>query len=318
LVSKEFIIVKKLVSVIVPAYNEEECVDELVSRLQSVFGALRNYNFELIFVENGSHDSTWNLIKSHAEVDSRIKLIRLSRNFRLDGGLTAGLEYASGDACILMTADLQDPPEMIEEFIAKWELGWENVYGVVVARPGTGPIRRLNSTLFYKLANKLTDGRLPENASDFRLIDRKVCDAIRSMNERNRFVRGLIAWTGFKSIGIPVARAERFAGKSNADTLKVLELAIKGILAHSFKPLRFITSFGLICSILAILAFIICFSIWMTKGVPFSGFGSIISAILVFIGLNTFMLGIISEYISLIYEESKSRPNYIVSESFNL
>ena len=214
---------KKLVSLIIPAYNEEECVDELFSRLKKVFDLERQYDFEVIIVENGSIDSTWVKLQKIAELDSRFKILKLSRNFRMDGGLTAGLDYIKGDACVLMTADLQDPPELIPQFLRYWEQGYENIYGVITKREGTGPIRTMNSKLFYWLAGKLTDGRIPRNASDFRLVDKKVYIAVKGMTERNRFVRGLFAWAGFNSIGVPMERPPRFGGVSNAHTLKVLD-----------------------------------------------------------------------------------------------
>jgi dolichol-phosphate mannosyltransferase len=305
---------KKLISIIIPAYNEEDCVDELVLRLKALFVTESRYDFEAIIVENGSVDSTWEKLQKIAVADSRFKILKLSRNFRMDGGLTAGLDYIKGDACVLMTADLQDPPELISEFLRKWEDGWENVYGVVTKRTGTGPIRTLNSKLFYFVANKLTDGRIPKNASDFRLVDKKVYLAIKSMTERNRFVRGLFAWVGFRSIGIPMERPARFGGVSNAHTLKVIDLAFKGIFAHSYKPLRLITIFGIVLSVISFLTIIPLAAIWVISGVPFAGFGTIVSLFLFVLGILSLMIGILSEYIGLIYEEVKARPNYVVSE----
>jgi dolichol-phosphate mannosyltransferase len=305
---------KKLISIIIPAYNEEDCVDELAVRLKAVFVTESQYDFEAIIVENGSVDSTWEKLQKIAVADSRFKILKLSRNFRMDGGLTAGLDYIKGDACVLMTADLQDPPELISEFLRKWEDGWENVYGVVTKRTGTGPIRTLNSKLFYFVANKLTDGRIPKNASDFRLVDKKVYLAIKSMTERNRFVRGLFAWVGFRSIGIPMERPARFGGVSNAHTLKVIDLAFKGIFAHSYKPLRLITIFGIVLSAISFLTIIPLAAIWVISGVPFAGFGTIVSLFLFVLGILSLMIGILSEYIGLIYEEVKARPNYVVSE----
>jgi len=305
---------KKLISIIIPAYNEEDCVDELVTRLKQLFEVESKYDFEAIIVENGSIDTTWDKLKKIANSDSRFKILKLSRNFRMDGGLTAGLDYVSGDACVLMTADLQDPPELISEFLRKWEDGWENVYGVVTKRTGTSPIRTFNSKLFYFIADKLTDGRIPKNASDFRLVDKKVYLAIKSMAERNRFVRGLFAWAGFKSIGIPMERPPRFGGVSNAHTFGVIDLAFKGIFAHSYRPLRLITMFGIILSVISFLTIIPLAIIWITSGVPFAGFGTIVSLFLFVLGILSLMIGILSEYIGLIYEEVKARPNYLVSE----
>jgi dolichol-phosphate mannosyltransferase len=308
----------KSISIVIPAYNEVECLPELVSRLKLLMDSQSNYSWEVLIVENGSTDSSWESLQKIHFHDSRFKALKLSRNFRMDGGLTAGLDFIDSDACVLMTADLQDPPELIPEFIKKWEEGFENVYGVVEERKGTNIIRRFNSFLFYKIAGKLSDGSIPENASDFRLVDKKVYMQVRTMTERNRFVRGLFAWVGFKSIGVPMVREPRFAGVSNAHTLKVIELALKGIFAHSYKPLRFISIFGFLISGIAIFALIPMAYFWFKFGVPFAGFGSLAALIMAGFGFQALMLGIVSEYLGLIYEESKSRPNFIVSEKLGV
>ena len=310
---------KHLISILIPAYNEEDCVEELFRRLVCLFEAEKEfYDFEAIIVENGSIDQTWQKLREIHSNDPRFKIVRLSRNFRMDGGITAGLEFVTGDACVLMTADLQDPPEFISNFLRQWEKGWENIYGVVTKRVGTSPVRRLNSRLFYWFAGRMTNGRIPKNASDFRLVDRKVYQAVRKMEERNRFVRGLFAWSGFKSIGIPMERPPRFGGVSNAHTFKVLDLAFKGIFAHSLKPLRLITFSGLVMSLLSLFILVSLSIIWFTKGVPFAGFGSIVGLFLLMNSILLFMLGVIGEYVGLIYEESKQRPNFLVSELLGL
>lgn len=306
-------VARKRIAIVVPAYNETACIDELARRLGAVFDAEPAYTWEAIIVENGSVDDTWEKLVAINQADARFKVLRLSRNFRMDGGLTAGLSYVDADACVLMTADLQDPPELIHEFVRKWEEGYENIYGVVTKRGGTGPIRRFNSQAFYWLAGKLTDDRLPRNASDFRLLDRKVYEAVRSMDERNRFVRGLVAWTGFRSIGIPMERAERFGGVSNAHTFKVIDLAFKGIFAHSVVPLRLITVAGMAACALAVLSIVVLGVLWIVSGVPFAGFGTIVCLILLGFGVLALMIGIVAEYVGLVYEEVKGRPNYLVS-----
>jgi glycosyltransferase involved in cell wall biosynthesis len=306
--------IRNSVSIVIPAFNESECLDELTTRLKSLFLTEGKYAWEVIIIENGSTDSTWNKLLDIAQEDERFKILKLSRNFRMDGGLTAGLEYVNSDACVLMTADLQDPPEMISQFLRKWEEGFENIYGVIKKRKGTNVLRKINSVLFYKIVGKMTNRLIPENASDFRLVDRKVYEAVREMNERNRFVRGLFAWVGFKSIGIPMDRPERYAGKSNADTFKVLELAIKGLFAYSYKPLRFISLAGLIISLMSLVAIIVLAVLAVFVGVPFAGFGTIVALIIGGFGFQTLLLGIVSEYLGLVYEESKGRPNFIVSE----
>lgn len=309
---------KKLISIVIPAYNEQDNIDELTRRLQGVFAENPAYDFEAIIVENGSVDNTYQKLLAVHQQDNRFKILQLARNFRMDGGITAGLNSATGDAAVIMTADLQDPPELITEFIKKWEEGYENIYGIVTKRNGTGLIRRFNSQLFYKVANALTDGKIPSNVSDFRLVDKKVYETINSIHERNRFIRGLFAWVGYKSVGIKHERAERFAGESGAHTLKVIELALKGIFAHSYVPLKLISIIGLTVS-----SFSFLFLAWtVTKavmwGVPFAGYGSIMAVMLLMFGILFTMLGIVSEYVGLIYEEVKQRPNYIVSKMLGL
>ena len=303
---------KKLISIVIPAYNEQDNVDELARRLQGVFAANPAYDFEVVIVENGSMDSTYEKLLAVHQQDNRFKILQLARNFRMDGGVTAGLNYAKGDAAVIMTADLQDPPELITEFIKKWEEGYENVYGIVTKRIGTNAIRRFNSQLFYKVANTLTGGMIPRNVSDFRLVDRKVYETINSIHERNRFIRGLFAWVGYKSIGIEHERAERFAGVSGAHTFKVIELALKGIFAHSYVPLKLITLTGLTVSILSFLLLAWTVTKAVLWGVPFEGYGTIMTVMLLMFGILFTMLGIVSEYVGLIYEEVKQRPNFIV------
>jgi len=306
------------VSVIVPAYNEEACIEELARRLQAVFDLEDGYEWEAVIVENGSTDRTWELLRHIHQAEPRIKVLKLARNFRMDGGITAGLDYVDGDACVLMTADLQDPPELIPTFLRHWEAGYQNVYGVVTERQGTGPIRTFNSKAFYWLAGLLTNGQIPRNASDFRLLDRKAYEAVRSMHERNRFVRGLVAWVGFESIGVPMERPPRFAGESKAHSLKVIELAFKGIFAHSYVPLRIITILGASISLLSLIALVAFAISWVVVGVPFGGFGTIVSLVLLLFGVLAFMIGIVSEYVGLIYEEVKGRPNFVVAKTLGL
>lgn len=308
----------KTISVVVSAFNEQESIIALARGLQGAFEKNPGYSFEVILVENGSTDATFQkMLEIHRE-DPRFKIIRLSRNFRMDGGITAGLKYATGDAAVIMTAALKDPPDVIASFIKKWEEGYENVYGVVLSRPGTPFLRRVNSRVFYWIINRLTGGLIPENASDFRLIDKKVYQAINQMEERNRFLRGMFVWTGFKSIGVPFQRNPRYAGESKAYTFQVLELAVKGILAYSYVPLKLIMAMGLFVSALSfmLLAMIVVRALWW--GVPFPGFGTIVAIMLLMFGFAFTALGVIAQYIGLIYEEVKQRPNFIVNETIGL
>ena len=308
---------KKLISIVVPAFNEEDCIDELARRLTAVMNGLTNYQFEALIVENGSTDETWSLLQHVASTDKRFKPIRLSRNFGMDGGVTAGLELATGDACVIMTADLQDPPELIAKFVEKWEAGYENIFMIVEKRSTSNILRRINSKLFYFIADRLTGGLIPKDVSDFRLVDRKVYEAVRGMEERNRFVRGLFAWVGFRSIGIEHPRPARFGGESKARLSTVLRLAKHGILSFSDIPLRFITWFGLVCSGLALGTMILFAVLKFIVGTPFAGFATIVTIVLFFFGLLSFMIGILAEYVAMIHSEVKNRPNYIIAEKLN-
>jgi glycosyltransferase involved in cell wall biosynthesis len=296
----------KTVDIIIPAYNEEDCLEELGQRLQELFKRQPLYDFHVLLIDNASTDSTFEKAKALNDKDSRFHVIQLSRNFRMDGGLTAGLAYAHADAVVLMAADLQDPPGLIDTFLNEWEKGGENIYGVVQKRHGTSWLRRFNSKLFYKIVGFLSHGLIPENASDFRLLDRKAYETLRLMAERARFIRGLVAWTGFQSVAVEFERPERFGGVSNAHTLKVLELAIKGILANTYRPLRWIT-------IVAGLLFCVSFIQWiyalLASELSLLAWGHVMTSMVLC------AVGVIGEYIAMIYEETKQRPNFIVSQT---
>ena len=305
---------KKLISVVIPAYNEELVVDELARQLRKVFAEINKYDFEVIIVENGSTDNTFEKLLAIYQQDKRFKILQMSRTFYCDGGITAGLQFAKGEAAVIMTADLQDPPYMIPKFIEKWEEGYENVYGIATKRQGTSLMRRLNSRLFYWLINKMSANLFPPNASDFRLVDRKVYRVINKMQERNRFIRGMFAWAGFKSVGVPHERAERFAGQSKANFFAVLAMALKSIFMYSYVPLRFITYLGIFVSISSFTFLIYTIIVAFTQGVPFSGYGTLVSIMTFMFGILFLILGIMSEYIALILNETKQRPNFIVKK----
>lgn len=308
----------KTIDIVIPAYNEEDCVEELVRRLSLLFDREATYKWRAIIVENGSTDKTWELLQIAAKNDERITAVRLSRNFHMDGGLTAGLDFVTADAAVFMTADLQDPPEAISDFLRVWEQGIHNVYGKVGERQGTGPLRRFNSQAYYLLANKLTGGLITRNASDFRLMDRKLYETVRNLDERNRFMRGLVAWSGFASQAVPVTRPPRFGGQSKAFSIPVFGLAVRSIFAHSYFPIRAISILGFLSSLVSVVAFLIMLTVWLTRGVPFPGFGSIMTLVLFIFGMLTLILGVLAEYIGLIYQEVKRRPNFVVQDTLNI
>lgn len=309
---------KKLISFVIPAYNEEACVDALAAALTDLFARLSHYDCEAIIVENGSHDKTYEKLLAVRAQDERFKILKLARNFTGEGGISAGLQYAKGDAVVIMYADLEDPPEVVLEFVKKWEEGYENVYGVVRKRHGSW-LRQQNSKMFYWVLENLTGGIIPRYVADYRLIDRKLCDVVNDMPERNRFLRGLFAWAGFKSTGVPFDRKDREAGESKASTLVVLRLALRGILAFSHFPLHLA---GILGSLLCLLSFcgIVYFAVRIIVFglLPFDGYGTLICMILFLFGFLFILLGILSEYIAMIFEEVKQRPIYIVSEKIGL
>lgn len=307
-----------IISVVAPAYNEEGNIAEFVRRVRLVFDGLPGYDFEAIIVENGSADSTWERLTEERAKDDRVKLVRLSRNFGAEGGITAGLTYATGDAAVIISADLQDPPELIVDFVERWECGFDNVYGIVTRRRGSTWLRRVNSQAFYWLINKMTRGAFPRNVSDFRLVDRRAYQAINTMNERNRFLRGMFFWAGFRSVGIEHERSVRHSGESKATTRLVVSLALKSILSYSYVPLRIITYAGLSVSLVSFLFLFYTVYRIFAHGVPFDGYGTLIGVMLLMFGFLFTMLGVVAEYIGLVYEEVKARPNYIVSDEEGL
>jgi dolichol-phosphate mannosyltransferase len=304
---------KKLISIVIPAYNEEAVVGELKTRLQEIMNACSRYNFEVIIVENGSADSTFARLVSIHHEDPRFKIVQLSRNFGCDGGITAGLAYARGDAAVIMNADLQDPPELIPRFIQEWEAGYEIIYGIIQKREGVNLIRRILSRLAYMIIFRLSNHMIPENASDFRLVDRKVYTIINSLKEKNKFLRGLVVWTGFKQLGIPFERQPRFAGESKADFRTVWHVAMNGIFSFSYFPLKIATFLGFLLSTLTFLMALIEISLYLMFGREVPGFTTIILVILFCFGMVFLILGIMGTYVERIYDEVKQRPNYIVN-----
>lgn len=305
---------RKKVSIISCAYNEEECIDELARRLSGVFASLPDYEFEVILVENGSSDRTLERMLAVSELDTRFSVVELSRNFGFDGGLFAGLPGATGDAVVFMAADLEDPPEVIPAFIEKWEQGYENVYGLVSSRTGTDWKRRLNSKLFYFLIERLAEHPIPPNARDFRLIDRRICKQLLVMDEKIWFLRGLIAWTGFRSIGVEFDQPPRFGGKSKAATFQIVEFAVKAIFAHSLAPLRLIPLLGLALTSGSFLALIGIGVNSLINGVPFPGFGTIVALLLFLFGVLFCLMSVIGIYVGLIFEQVRQRPAFVVRD----
>jgi dolichol-phosphate mannosyltransferase len=303
---------KKKITIITCAYNEEACIAELAKRLFQVADALPAYDFEILAIENGSEDGTMREMQKVRSVDPRFKIVELSRNFGLDGGFAAGLDIADGDAVVLMAADLQDPPELIPQFVSEWEQGYLNVYGLVANRHGTGLLRRANSRMFYWLIGKLSDTPMPKHARDFRLIDRKVYEQVRSIEDVHPLHRGLAAWTGFKSKGIEFDQPARFGGKTKSRFAPIVEFALRSIFSQSLTPIRLMPVCGVLLvsgSFLALLGLSINS---LVNGVPFPGYGSFVAILLLLFGVLFCFLSVIAIYVGLIFEQVRKRPHYVL------
>jgi polyisoprenyl-phosphate glycosyltransferase len=303
---------RRRVTVVTSAYNEQECVDELCSRLVALFNRLGSYDFDVIAVDNGSQDETFARLEAWSVRDARFKVVQLVRNFGTDGGLTAGLNFASGDAVVLIAADLQDPPELIEAFLERWEEGYENVYGIITEREGMGRIRRLNSRLFYFVIGRLTEQPIPPDANDFRLLDKAAYQTLLQLDERNRFLRGLTAWSGYRSVGVPFVRPDRFAGESKASTRAVLKFAIRAVFAHSLTPIMAMPVIGAVLFVIGLGSIGVLTIDWFAFGVPFPGFGSIVALLILLFSILVLFLSVIGLYVGLIYQEVRRRPNFLV------
>ena len=306
---------KKMISIAIPAYNEEKNLFELIERLQNVFSQLdEKYRFEVVICENGSSDSSFETLKVIHSRDERIKTIRLVRNFNMEGGMMAALAHVEGDACVIMSADLQDPPEMIPTLIEKWELGYENVYTVITKRHGEGIARRIAAQTFYWVMHKVSDHPVPRNASDFRLVSKAAYEAFNRMPERVRLIRAVWGWLGFRSFGIAYERPARRAGVSSFKPFVTAPYAIRAILGSSYTPLRLIPLVGIVISLLSFIAIGVMGFVWIWFGVPFPGFGSLVTLNLLMFGLVFLFMGILSEYVGVIHEEIRQRPSFLVAE----
>ena len=310
----------KKISLVIPMYYEELVAQECYNRVSKVLEKIKGkYESEIIFINDGSKDKTLDILKEIANEDKTVKIISFSRNFGHQAAVTAGLEYASGDAIVIMDADLQDPPELIPDMLKQWENGYEVIYGKRKTRDGESAFKLLTAKAFYATLNKLSDVEIPKDTGDFRLVDRKVVDVINALPEHNKFLRGLFSWVGFNQYAYEYERKERVAGETKYPLKKMLKLASDGIISFSTKPLKAVGGLG-IFSIFASI-FILLYSIlsyifkWNSLT---AGWTSIMCTITFLGGMILVSLWMIGEYIARIYDETKQRPQYIVKETINI
>jgi dolichol-phosphate mannosyltransferase len=305
------------ISVVIPCFNEEGTLRETHQRLSRMLAAAC-FAHEIIYVDDGSRDSTPELLRALQAEDAHVRVVYLSRNFGHQFAVTAGLANAQGDAAVIMDADLQDPPEVVPDMIRLWREGYDVVYGVRTDREGETRFKLLTASLFYRLIRWLSDTEIPLDTGDFRLLDRKVIDAVVAMPERDRFLRGMVSWTGFRQTGVPYRRAARFAGETKYPLPKMVRFALDGMLSFSSKPLRLSTLMGFASAGLAVLAILYALGMRIFTQRWVTGWTALIIAILFLGGAQLVSLGIIGEYVGRLYGEAKRRPLYLVRETLGM
>lgn len=309
----------KKVSVVIPMYYEEEVAEECYNRVSNCLKALKNYDYEIIVVNDGSKDNTLDILQNLAKNDIKLKVVSFSRNFGHQAAVTAGLKYTTGDVVVIIDADLQDPPELIIDMLKLWEAGNEVIYAKRKVRKGESKFKLFTAKTFYKILNGLSDIEIPKDTGDFRMADRKVIDVINSLPEHNKFLRGLFSWVGFKQVPIEYERKERYAGKTKYPLRKMLKLAADGIISFSTKPLRIIGGIGIfsiIISFIVLVYSILSYIFDWNELMP--GWTSIMVSITFFAGVQLLAIWMMSEYISRIYDESKRRPQYVIDKKINI
>ncbi|MFC0905930.1 glycosyltransferase family 2 protein [Clostridium sp. MT-14] len=303
-------------SVVVPLYNEELVIDESYKRLKKIMDTTSE-GYEIIFVNDGSRDRTREKTEKICSTDKNIKLVNFSRNFGHQPAITAGMRVSEGEAVIVIDADLQDPPEVIPEMIEKWKQGYDVVYGKRAKREGESFLKKLTAGVFYRLLKSMTSIDIPVDTGDFRLIDRKVCDVLNSLPEKNRYVRGLVSWIGYRQTYVEFIRQERFAGDTKYPLKKMFKLAFDGITSFSYKPLVMSGYLGGISFFIGIIMLIMGLINSAAKGLELINFQFLISVDLIMFGIVLFCIGIIGQYIGRIFDECRGRPNYIIENIVN-
>ena len=306
----------KSVCIIVPAYNEEESLPAFYHEMCELMASLPDYDWELLFVNDGSSDQTQAVVESMARKDRRVAFVELSRNFGKENAMLAGFDHVRGDCAVVIDSDLQDPPQVIGEMLEYWEQGFEDVYARRRTRGKEGWIRRSLSMLFYNVLDHSTRFDILRNVGDFRLLDRKCIDALKQMRESERYTKGLFSWIGFRKKEILFDRGDRRYGKSHWNLLQLTGLAIQGITSFTTAPLRIATIMGLLTGLVSIIYFIYTFVKVLIWGDPVAGFPTLICVMLLLGSVQLICLGIIGEYLGRVFNETKRRPNYLVSQYY--
>ena len=310
----------KKLSVIVPMYYEEEVAEECYKRIKKVLeGLSEKYEYEIVFINDGSKDKTLNILENIAKKNKNVKIISFSRNFGHQCAVTAGLKYITGDAIVIIDADLQDPPELIPEMLKLWEDGNDVIYGKRKSRAGESRFKLLTASMFYKTLNALSDVEIPKDTGDFRLVDRKVVEVINSLPEHNKFLRGLFSWVGFKQTPFEYERKERVAGKTKYPLGKMLKLAQDGIFSFSTKPLRIVGTMGIISILISIIILVYSIlSYFFNWNDLTAGWTSMMVTMTFLGGMILISLWMIGEYVGRIYDETKRRPEFIIEKTINI
>lgn len=309
---------KELISLVVPMYFEEEVADECYKRLTKVMSTVEEYDYELVFVNDGSTDKTLSILEEIAQKDKKVKVLSFARNFGHQVAVSCGIDYAQGDALVIIDADLQDPPELIPDMIKLWEQGYEVVYGKRKKRKGETVFKLATAKIFYKVLDNLSEVHIPRDTGDFRLIDKKVADVLRNLSEHNRFLRGLVAWSGFRQIPLEYERDERFAGETKYPLKKMIKFATDGIISFSAKPLKLITSLGIFSVMIAFAIMLYALIAFIVPGISTQpGWTSLMITVTFIGGVQLISVGVLGEYIARMYDESKNRPLYILDKKVN-
>ncbi len=309
--------IKKKISIVIPCYNEEEVIMETYNQLTKIMKTVEEeYNYELIFINDGSTDKTMDILKPLTNNYYSVKIIDFSRNFGHQIAVTAGLDVADGEAVIIIDADLQDPPELIYDFLQKWKEGYQVVYGIRKEREGETWFKKITASLFYRVIKKITDVNIPLDTGDFRLISREVVDSLKLIKERHRFIRGLVSWVGFKQIGIEYHRDKRFAGETKYSISSMITFSLDAITSFSFVPLRIASFLGILSAFIGLLGIIIALYLKLATNYTLQGWTSLIIVVLFLGGMQLLILGVIGEYLGRVYDEIRKRPLYIIANKF--